>query len=326
VSDAPRAGLRTQGRLGRPEEVVRGGIREMQRRRMLAAAGEAIAESGWSGLTVAEIIRRARVSRKTFYDIFAGCEDCFLCTFELAVAEATVLARDAYLREERWRDGIRAALAGLLVFLEEDYDRARLLLVESCTSEMVLARRVELLKELASVIDAGRRFKNDPLEPSLLTAEGVIGGVVAIVQARVQDQRAEPLPEIGAQLMSMIVLPYLGPTAARRELGRSVPRDPPMTSSRKSQSLIDPIAGLNMRLTYRTVQVLRAIRESPGASNRAIATACGIADQGQISKLAARLERLQLVENHGEGPAKGAANAWHLSTRGARLERAAREY
>jgi DNA-binding MarR family transcriptional regulator len=86
----------------------------------------------------------------------------------------------------------------------------------------------------------------------------------------------------------------------------------------------DPLEGLNMRLTYRTVRVLMVIAEHPGASNREIAEGSGIVDQGQISKLLNRLARLKLVENLGEGQEKGAANAWHLTARGAQVERATR--
>ena len=79
-----------------------------------------------------------------------------------------------------------------------------------------------------------------------------------------------------------------------------------------------------MRLTYRTVRVLVVIGERPGASNREIADLSGVADQGQISKLLARLARLELVENTGEGQEKGGPNAWRLTPRGARVERATR--
>jgi DNA-binding MarR family transcriptional regulator len=79
-----------------------------------------------------------------------------------------------------------------------------------------------------------------------------------------------------------------------------------------------------MRLTYRTVRVLVVISTQPGASNREIADQSGVADQGQISKLLTRLQRLELVENRGEGQPKGAANAWHLTERGVQVERATR--
>jgi hypothetical protein len=66
------------------------------------------------------------------------------------------------------------------------------------------------------------------------------------------------------------------------------------------------------------------IADHPGASNRQIAGGSGIADQGQISKLLNRLARLELIHNVGDGQEKGAANAWHLTTRGAAVERATR--
>lgn len=67
-----------------------------------------------------------------------------------------------------------------------------------------------------------------------------------------------------------------------------------------------------------------AIAGHPGASNREIAEGSGIVDPGQISKLLNRLARLELVENLGGGRAKGVANAWQLTARGAQLERTTR--
>ena len=66
------------------------------------------------------------------------------------------------------------------------------------------------------------------------------------------------------------------------------------------------------------------MRDHPDASNREVAAAAGIGDQGQMSKLLARLARLGLIENLGVGQAKGGSNAWRLTADGARLERATR--
>ena len=72
-------------------------------------------------------------------------------------------------------------------------------------------------------------------------------------------------------------------------------------------------------LTYRTARVLTAIAERPGASNRAVADAAGISDEGQISRLLRRLEGRGWVENSGEGHTKGKPNAWSLTPAGALL-------
>lgn len=52
------------------------------------------------------------------------------------------------------------------------------------------------------------------------------------------------------------------------------------------------------------------------ASNREVADAAGVHDQGQISKLLARLERLGLLHNNGDGQPRGEPNAWALTNRG----------
>ena len=71
-----------------------------------------------------------------------------------------------------------------------------------------------------------------------------------------------------------------------------------------------------MRLTYRTARVLASIARIPGASSKQIATAAGIADEGQMSRLLARLERYGLVENQGGEATSGEAKAWALTDRG----------
>src|ERR1700722_948203 len=53
-------------------------VRASQRERLLRSVLAAVAESGYLAVTVADIVRRARVSRVAFYAHFADKEDCFL--------------------------------------------------------------------------------------------------------------------------------------------------------------------------------------------------------------------------------------------------------
>ncbi len=310
-----------QGSSGLP----RGQVTEIQRGRMLAAAVDAVEEVGYARMTVAQVIGRAKVSRKTFYDVFANREDCFLAAFEEAIVDCGALVREAYGREREWRDGIRAGLARLLMFFDQQPGLAKVCVVEALgAGPRVLERRAEVLEQLAEVIDQGRSLTSPEEQPPQVTAEGVVGAVFAVLHARLLDGDNEPLTTLLGPLMSVIVLPYLGPAAASSELRRPTPAI--SRSARPSQPgrPKDPLEGLNMRLTHRTVRVLMVIAERPGASNREIAERSGIIDQGQISKLLARLARLQLVENTGPGQEKGASNAWRLSVRGAHVVRATR--
>ena len=79
-----------------------------------------------------------------------------------------------------------------------------------------------------------------------------------------------------------------------------------------------PLQPPKIRLTYRTTRVLECVAESPGATNIAIARAAGIADQGQISKLLARLQQHDLLVNNGDQQ-KWAVNTWSLTDRGEAL-------
>lgn len=308
-----------------PSGLPRGKVTEIQRSRLLAAAVEVVDEVGYARMTVAQVIARARVSRKTFYDVFADREDCFLAAFEQAISQASAMMSEAYEQEFGWRDGVRSGLTALLVFLDDEPRLARLCVVEALgAGSRVLERRAQVLDELAEVVDRGRFVTSAVREPPEVAAEGVVGAVFAVVHTRLLEDSKEPLVELLGSLMNMVVLPYLGARAASRELTRPAPdirRDGSVPALARSR---DPLAGLNMRLTYRTVRVLVVIGQHPGASNREIAESSGIVDQGQISKLLTRLARLKLVENTGDGQEKGASNAWHLTARGAQVERATR--
>ena len=135
-----------------------------------------------------------------------------------------------------------------------------------------------------------------------------MGAAFGIVYARVARGERRPLTDLLGELMGMIVLPYLGPAAARREQHRSAPGSGSTTGRGSSVFLParrDPLGEVRMRLTYRTAQVLECIAGEPGISNRVVADRAGITDQGQISKLLARLERLGLADEQRNGAREG---------------------
>jgi len=293
---------------------------------MLTAAAQAVEEVGYARMTVAQVISRAKVSRKTFYDVFVDREDCFLAAFEQIVAQGRAPIIEAYDRETSWREGVRAGLTRMLRLMDEEPGLARLCVLEALgAGPRVLEVRAHVLDELAAVIDRGRSVGGaGTREPPQVTAEGVVGAVFAVIHTRLLEQRSGSLVGLLGPLMSMIVLPYLGARAAGKELSRPSPRARRRAHPAARANSRDPLEGLQMRLTYRTVRVLVVIGTHPGASNREIAEGSDITDQGQISKLLTRLQRLELVENRGGGQLRGAANAWYLTERGAEVERAAR--
>ncbi len=346
------------GRRPGAEALPRERVSEVQRARMLLAARQVVAHEGYARMSVERVVARAGVSRKTFYDVFENREDCFIAAFDDAIAHARRILTEAYDPESGWRERVRAGLAALLGVLDDEPELRAVCVVEALgAGPRVLAHRTRVVHALIAAVDEGR--KEARKDPPPLAAEGVVGAVLAVIHARALQARASVAPEgAGAAqtgspspsssspasrsssrsssvrdgggpislsgllgpLMGMIVLPYLGPAAANRELARPTPRRSRIPAPRAG----DALEGLDMRLTYRTLRVLSTIAQAPGASNRRVAECAGVADQGQVSKLLMRLCTLGLIENDGEGHVKGAPNAWHLTQHGQEVESAVR--
>lgn len=290
-----------------------------------------VSERGAANVSVGHVVGRSGVSRRTFYEIFDDGQDCFLAAFEETLQHAAAVVVPAYETGGAWLARVRAGLTALLGFLDNDRVAARLLIVESLAAgPSALQRRREVIADLVAVLELGRTAGRAKLDPPALTAEAVVGGLLSVLHGRLArgsdseirttDGRGHAvessLLELASSLMGMIVLPYLGPVAARKEIERPTPT--PTGTGPVVRS--DPLQDLPMRFTYRTMRVLVAVAElsTSGAhpSNRAVGERAGIGDQGQASKLLARLHKLGLIENQGGDPARGEPNAWTLTDTG----------
>ncbi|MGH2878030.1 MAG: TetR/AcrR family transcriptional regulator [Solirubrobacteraceae bacterium] len=313
-----RASSRDTGARQAYNGVVREQLADLQRARIVSATFDVVAQRGAGSVTVAHVVERSGVSRRTFYENFDDREDCLLASFERAVTLASDRVIPAYEVEKGWREQIRAGLVAFLAFCDEQPSVAQMLVCESQASgPRVARRRTDILARLTRIVDQGRNEgKAENVSP--LAAEGTIGGVLAVIQARLTDAKRKPLVTLTNELASMIVLTYFGAPAARRELKRATPKR--SSEAIERTMLGDPFKEAGMRLTYRTVRVLMAIAELGGRdtspSNRLIADTAEIADQGQISKLLGRLQRAGMLTNTGLGAGTGAPNAWTLTDRG----------
>jgi AcrR family transcriptional regulator/DNA-binding MarR family transcriptional regulator len=291
------------------------GVAELQRSRMLSSAVRVVAEGGYGQMSVSRVAGGAGVSRRTFYELFADREACFLAAFDQAIAEMHALALTAWVEQGAWQQRVRGVLAAVLGFLDEHPGLGSLVIVEALAAgPRVLAHRACLLERLAALLDEGRQESTVRRAPSQLTAEGLVGAVLGVLHARLLDRPPKPLLDMLNPLMGMILAPYLGPARAARELNRPLPETAPPASE-----MLNPLRGLNMRITYRTITVLASIAAHPDASNRQIADLAGISDQGQISKLLARLQSRGLIQNTTPQQPTGEPNRWRLTPHGRQI-------
>jgi AcrR family transcriptional regulator/DNA-binding MarR family transcriptional regulator len=315
-------------------------VAEMQRSRLLDGAVAAVEELGWSRVTVASIASRSRVSRKTFYDLFSDREDCLLAVLSDTTHRILGELEAADLDGLSWRERVRTGLWTILCFFDREPELARLCVVQSARGGRRVSQwREQIIARLTRVVDEGRCENERASQVPPLSAEGSVGAVLAILHKRLLNSEhernsarelsgeREPMSDLLGELMGMIVLPYLGAAPARAERTRRAPDRPLVTKTtgpgasemRAYRAGQDPLKEIPMRLTYRTARVLGAVLTHPGASNRILGEDAGIYDQGQISRLLGRLERLGLAANTGEGQAKGEPNAWHLTPMGERV-------
>ncbi len=302
--------------------VARQQVWDIQRARMLAAMVHEVAQRGAGNVSVAHVVARSGVSRRTFYEVFEDREDCFLTSFDDAVAHTASIVTAAYTERGSWQAKIRAALTALLKLLDDDHGTGRLLIVEPLSAgPNALEHRERAFAQIVAAIDQGRNASKAATPPPQLTAEGIAGGALSILHARLTTKSPASLIDLTGPLMAMIVLPYLGPTAARKEIEQPTPKPRPKPTAVRR----DPLHDLEMRLTYRTVRTLMAVAEHPGASNRQIGKSAGIPDQGQISKLLTRLHNLGLIQNTSPDTTRGEPNAWTLTTRGWEIHEAVTE-
>jgi AcrR family transcriptional regulator len=322
VPSAPRARRRWRAAAVDRSGPRRSGQRvsELQRARLLNAALGLASADGWEAATVTAVVTDAGVSRKTFYDLFTDREDCLMALLDESFSRLAAVVVPVWQAPGSFAERLRGALVAALGFLDSDIATGGLLIAYLVGRG---PRRPELrthvLQHLHEAVDEGRLQARARSELSLLTAELVVGGVLAVLDGRLHESPRQLLT-LANPLLWMIVLPYLGRGAGQRELRRPVPTSQMMSGPPAG----DPLSGLNIRLTYRTERVLEVIAQSPGASNTAVAAEAGITDPGQISKLLGRLAGFGLIENVGPWQSTRGPKAWRLTGDGERLETALR--
>ncbi|HTC61079.1 MAG TPA: TetR family transcriptional regulator [Solirubrobacteraceae bacterium] len=305
--------------------MTQGSLGDIQRTRILDAMVAVIYERGFAGASVGAVCARAKISSRTFYEAFDGREQCFLAVLDEGYRQIGTLVADAFERAERWQDGMLDALAGLLSLLDAEPRRARVWLVESlCAGVWALECRERHLKALARTIAVHCPVPAEPPAPRLASA-GMVTSVAGIVQAHLITAEPQPLITLLGPLMGLVTSQYLDARAVHGEIDRAerlgqtilARREAGPPSRVASEPPVEIPAALRDPRAHRVRRCLLYLAQHPGASNRQIADAIGIARHDQASTLLARLAAMGLIDKH--PGARGHPNAWTLTQYGARV-------
>ena len=168
-----------------------------------------IAEDGYRDLRPRVVCERAGMSPKTFYDLFADREDCFLALIDRERERLAEIVRPVYECESEWVARIRSGLGTLLSYLDANPAVCELLFVAALDAgARVRERRVGVLGEVARAIENDRAGSDPDLSSSSssLLAEGVVGGAFTVIHTRVVMVDAPALIGLLEELTATIVL------------------------------------------------------------------------------------------------------------------------
>ena len=189
-----------------------------RRARILAATTELVAERGYHGATLEQIVRRARVGWSAFYKHFADKEAAFLAVLDGAYDAGLALLRDAAARDpEPWPRSVAAALRALFAALAEHPALARACLVEALTAGPPAVGRYErALQGMRPLLQPGRALNPRAAELSESLEETLAGGVAWIAYQRLVEDEPERIPALLPEALTFVLLPYLGEAETAR--------------------------------------------------------------------------------------------------------------
>lgn len=174
------------------------------------------AERGYPATTVEAVTIHAGVSRRTFYDLFADKEDCFISAHDVIVDRLLGAVEEAYSAGERpWAQRLAAAVRAVIERFTAEPAIARLVIVEVLAAgRRAVQHRDAALARFATFFEAGRAVLPRAMEDQELLAQAVIGGLYETLYTYTVDGHVDRLGELLPDLVYCALVPYLGHAGA----------------------------------------------------------------------------------------------------------------
>ncbi len=172
------------------------------RARLLEGMARAVAAKGYADTTIADIVREASVSRRTFYENFADKAECLTALYESASGNALAVLRGAIDRQSDWQAQLEQALSAYFGALARNPVLLRTLFIEILGLGLpgLAARRranqqlVDLMLEVVNHRPGHPGQRHPPLKSAMAMA--VVGGINEMVLQSIEQGRAGQLQEL----------------------------------------------------------------------------------------------------------------------------------
>ncbi len=198
---SPRELQLPSGRHGLPRSFVV----DNQRERIVTAMVATIATYGYGGMSVQRIAGRAGVSRRTFYEQFAGREDLYLQTYDAAANCLLARAGAAWEDASGGAARLRLCLQATLESIAAAPQLARICIVDVLSvGPPALEHRERHMRGFAALLEKGAREHGG--EPSPLATDGLAAAIHDVIYKRVAQGQVEELPDLLDDLHSFCLM------------------------------------------------------------------------------------------------------------------------
>ncbi len=197
---------------------------EAQRRRIRRATAELVAKRGYTGVRIELIVKRARVSFKTFYKHYAGKEAAFIDVFERASAATEHRVRAALEDSEGgWPDRVAVALTAFFEAIIDEPLIARACLVEGPTAgPQILQHYEKVAKAFVPIFSQGREYNPEAGALPGTLEDTLAGAVLWSAYQRLNFSETDRIAELIPENIELVLRPYIGEAEASRVAARSV--------------------------------------------------------------------------------------------------------
>ena len=164
--------------------------------RLLEGMTRAVAAKGYADTTIADIVREAAVSRRSFYEHFATKADCLVALYRTASERALAVLTGAVDPQQPWEAQVEHAVSAYLEFLSKDLALLKMLFVEILGMGLpgLAIRRDTNMRIAGFVKEATRRDGMPPLSDAI--AMTVVGGINELVLQAIERDSSHDLRTI----------------------------------------------------------------------------------------------------------------------------------
>ena len=178
-----------------------------QRQRIVDAMIESCAEKTYSGTTIADIVRRASISRTTFYKRFADKRECFDSALEHCIEALRMGAAASHLPSDPPPEAVRKAATAILRLMADRPPLAHLVMGEAVSVEPAITGRYRriLIPALEDLWASAGEPMHSHSDPRL-----AFGRAQVLILDQIAAGKTGDLPSLLPEIVYIALLPFAG--------------------------------------------------------------------------------------------------------------------